>query len=458
MLKTFLWTLLSVIALLSPLEAQADSVNEISCFPDEGIYAFDRVDITWELAHSEFDSVTVDLGDGSRRVMAPTIQGLRHHYLGEGQYTVVVTAWENGQADATGLESPIRVMRRAVPGYNVVFLHHSTGRYMLRDSGYRSLIQWHNEVAGTEIRFWDHDYHSNNVYTGLILPDSLVYSDWSYGIEANNIRPAGYHEIFVEAPVFRDSLLGRHDVIMIKNDHSTGDIESDQQLDQYRAQYLEIRSVLDTFPDKLFVLISGPPRRPEKTTPEKAARARAFYRWLQSPEFLNGHPNIAFFDLFSELAYPEVEGDPESNMLREEFRVAATNDDHPNEHANLTVGPRLADFTLRLMDPDFYIDVAQIPEISAPGVRLLPAVPNPFNPATRISWELDLPAAVSLSVYDLAGHQIRSLLTEVEMGAGTHATNWLGRDDAGRSQPSGMYFYRLETAGFALTGRMTLVR
>lgn len=100
---------------------------------------------------------------------------------------------------------------------------------------------------------------------------------------------------------------------------------------------------MDKHRDKAFVVVTQPPLVPRATNREIAARARAFANWLKSPEYVNGHPNIFVFDLFQLLA----EDDPlcpEANMLRAAYRGSDPEDSHPNERANQTVAPQLADF------------------------------------------------------------------------------------------------------------------
>ncbi len=92
------------------------------------------------------------------------------------------------------------------------------------------------------------------------------------------------------------------------------------------------------------------------------------------------------------------------------------------------------------------------------GARLLAAQPNPFNPMTRIRFELTEPGSVSLVVYDLAGRQVRTLLSDASEPAGPGEVLWDGRNDQGLSMPSGTYLYRLTTGTFAETRRMALVR
>ena len=426
--------------------------------PMNEIFTFDRVDIFWTLDETDADSVKVDFGDGSDSVLPGDATQVRNIYDGEGLFQITVTTWRDGHSFPATDPDPIRVQRRRVPGWNVLFLHHSTGRYMIRDCGFRSLVDSHNNTAGTDIQFWDHDYASGNFYTGLILPDSTVHSDWIYGPEANDITPTGYQTIFLGAPAFRDSIFNRHDVILLKNDHSTGDITSEAQLLEYQDNYLQIRDVMDQFPDKLFILMSGPSRQPGNITNAEADRARRFYDWLQSPEFMNGHPNICFYDYFDALSNPDDPNDPERNMIRLQYRLPSSGDDHPNLLANMTIGPQLADVMLRILDPAFYFDPSSVPGSPVASARLHEAVPNPFNPATLITWELMQPATVNLLVFDVAGRRVRSLLVGKDQTAGRHDIVWRGADDHGRPQPSGVYFYRLEFNGQWLTGRMTLIR
>ncbi|MBN1886118.1 MAG: hypothetical protein JW876_11440 [Candidatus Krumholzibacteriota bacterium] len=89
--------------------------------------------------------------------------------------------------------------------------------------------------------------------------------------------------------------------------------------------------------------------------------------------------------------------------------------------------------------------------------NLLPAFPNPFNPATAISFELAGRTRVTLDLYDVAGRKIRSLFSEIR-DAGRHRVSWDGLDDHGRPVASGVYFCRLRAGVYEATGRLVLVR
>jgi hypothetical protein len=83
--------------------------------------------------------------------------------------------------------------------------------------------------------------------------------------------------------------------------------------------------------------------------------------------------------------------------------------------------------------------------------------PNPFNPVTRIRFELATPSHVSIAVFDVGGRRVRTLTDDVR-GAGRHHVTWDGTDVGGRTMASGVYFYRLTAGGVTQTRRMVLLK
>jgi FlgD Ig-like domain len=71
-----------------------------------------------------------------------------------------------------------------------------------------------------------------------------------------------------------------------------------------------------------------------------------------------------------------------------------------------------------------------------------PNRPNPFNPTTRLSFQLPERGQASLRVYDVTGRLVATLAEGV-LEAGKHAVSWEGTDAAGRRVASGIYFCRL---------------
>jgi len=97
-------------------------------------------------------------------------------------------------------------------------------------------------------------------------------------------------------------------------------------------------------------------------------------------------------------------------------------------------------------------------EFDAPSMYVLKGVnPNPFNPVTTVTYGVPTDASVRLAIYSVAGRLVRTLV-DGEVGAGYSAVVWDGRDDRGREVGSGVYFCRMQAAGFSDTARMVLLK
>ncbi len=93
-----------------------------------------------------------------------------------------------------------------------------------------------------------------------------------------------------------------------------------------------------------------------------------------------------------------------------------------------------------------------------PGVALLGRnTPNPFNPSTTIRFTLAAAGDVELSVFDVSGRLVRTLVQD-ELGPGAHAAVWNGQAQDGRPAASGTYLYRLRTGGEVMAGKMMLAK
>jgi C1A family cysteine protease len=84
-------------------------------------------------------------------------------------------------------------------------------------------------------------------------------------------------------------------------------------------------------------------------------------------------------------------------------------------------------------------------------------VPNPFNPATNIVYSVPTPAHVRLTVYDVNGRVVKSLVDR-DLSADDYTTSWDGKSDAGEDVASGIYFYRLLADDRELERKMILLR
>jgi len=93
----------------------------------------------------------------------------------------------------------------------------------------------------------------------------------------------------------------------------------------------------------------------------------------------------------------------------------------------------------------------------APNIVLYQNHPNPFNPTTTISFQLPKKSHVNLSIYDVTGRCIITLLNDV-MGVGIKEVVWNGKDVQGNSIGTGVYFYSLKTGNKVLTRKMVLLK
>jgi len=83
--------------------------------------------------------------------------------------------------------------------------------------------------------------------------------------------------------------------------------------------------------------------------------------------------------------------------------------------------------------------------------------PNPFNPNTYIQYNLPSDCHVTLSIHNILGQTVATLLDE-NQSAGSRRVMWDGRSDAGDVLPSGIYFYRLNACGFSQVKKMIMLR
>jgi hypothetical protein len=110
---------------------------------------------------------------------------------------------------------------------------------------------------------------------------------------------------------------------------------------------------------------------------------------------------------------------------------------------------------------------------SGKGMLLLQNTPNPFNPATQITYRIAnresriskenprfafrASALVNLSIYNTQGKRVRTLV-QGEQAPGLHRVIWDGRDERDKVLPSGVYVCRLEAGNDVMIRKMALIK
>jgi hypothetical protein len=121
---------------------------------------------------------------------------------------------------------------------------------------------------------------------------------------------------------------------------------------------------------------------------------------------------------------------------------------------------RAYDYTLGVVQEDGSEIRSQIATVNlnAPSFVLYQNIPNPFNPATTIRFDVPVGGAhTTLAVYDVSGRLVR-VLVDKHMAEGTYREDWDGSDANGNAVASGVYFYRLDAPAFVRTRKMVILK
>jgi|TARA_B110000881_G_scaffold147865_1_gene130953 hypothetical protein len=104
--------------------------------------------------------------------------------------------------------------------------------------------------------------------------------------------------------------------------------------------------------------------------------------------------------------------------------------------------------------------VSTTPDLETlPGkFALYPAYPNPFNPNTSITYELPKDGIVNLTIYDVTGRKVRTLVPSKIQRAGFHRVTWNATNDHGQSISAGMYIYKIQSEKYIQTKKMVLIK
>jgi len=83
--------------------------------------------------------------------------------------------------------------------------------------------------------------------------------------------------------------------------------------------------------------------------------------------------------------------------------------------------------------------------------------PNPFNPTTVINYDIPQNAVVTLSIYNMLGQKVKSLVSE-QKNAGTYSVQWNGDNEFGQKVASGAYIYKINAGNFVKSMKMLLMK
>ncbi len=105
-----------------------------------------------------------------------------------------------------------------------------------------------------------------------------------------------------------------------------------------------------------------------------------------------------------------------------------------------------------------FTDTSDTEPVLPQDFALLQNYPNPFNSETLIRFQLANPADIRLTIYNLMGHEIRTIVKEKNKSAGSYQVNWDGKDKHGTETPSGIYVYELRSDKLVQRKKMIRVK
>ena len=83
--------------------------------------------------------------------------------------------------------------------------------------------------------------------------------------------------------------------------------------------------------------------------------------------------------------------------------------------------------------------------------------PNPFNPRTNVRYDLPEEAFVDITVYDMFGNTVKTLVDE-KMSSGFKSVQWNAKNNQGQPVSAGVYVYTIEAGKFRQTKKMILLK
>lgn len=181
--------------------------------------------------------------------------------------------------------------------------------------------------------------------------------------------------------------------------------------------------------------------RPQPTNPTSKDTFRVFFEDTDAPDsnFTFSWPDPTYLAARCDSMFL-VYNDPGVGLIKINMFTQSSYD---------FVGPGTAGYNLAHIYKygSRYLDEVKLESPQQPeGFALQQNYPNPFNPSTTIKFEIQKSSATDISIYNLLGQRIATLVTG-QLSPGTYSTVWNGTTDNGTAVSSGVYFARLSAHG-----------
>lgn len=231
---------------------------------------------------------------------------------------------------------------------SIVFLHHSTGRAVLR--GGTSPLWYRLTGKGDVYNFlvrYNRKYRTDFAVQAKDYPGEAGYGGYNYPYDYYNIWVKHAGELPYKGQETLELLTRQFDVVVFKHCFPVGMMLEDtgqpsaddpeKRLENYQMQYNALKQKMHSFPKTVFVVWTPPALLKEATSEEQALRLRDFYLWMVR-EWDEEGDNIFLWDFYA----LETEG---SLYLKPEYAVGL-GDSHPNRAFAARMAPLFASFVV----------------------------------------------------------------------------------------------------------------
>jgi hypothetical protein len=319
-----------------------------------------------------------------------------------------------------------------------IFLHHSTG-----------LCIWGPNGSATSIPQEMDAYNILHSFTGT---DTITMNEewWS----PSDNEWSTQHDFF-EDPSMVTGIgyyLPTNKIIVVKSCFPSSSMSgigqasdtlspTDKTIYNYKWYWRHIIKVMKSHPENFFAIWTNAPLEVNSTNTTEAGFANQFCTWAKDtlaagldPVFGAFPANVYVFDFFHKLVDP-------SGIMQTIYRTGS-GDSHPNAAATALVAPQ---FVTEIFDASIYYESIYIGISNNENLQpsLFSAYPNPFTDQTRISFSVPAKQKIILSVYDVEGKLLRTLVnTEMQQGLYTIVFQ-------SQSLKNGIYFCVIKRGAYA---------
>ena len=150
-----------------------------------------------------------------------------------------------------------------------------------------------------------------------------------------------------------------------------------------------------------------------------------------------------------------VAGDHQNSLLYQRIVLPPGTDG--NMPPNVPLSQSQSDISASWIDQGASLQISDNISISPEKHTLYQNYPNPFNPNTTLSYILSGASFVNITVYDMAGKAIKTIINSSQ-NAGLKKVEWNATNDKNEPVSAGLYIYKMQTNEFTKTKKMLLLK